>query len=122
MNIFTSSQLKQVENTQNKCIRKIYGVHDRSSIKVMTDLSILPSISKRDSILQAQLFFRSLYLPEDTLLSRLLPYIQRTRGHRWYLLHRTPLWKMVLFTTDDLDTRVFKDTKRHFLQQNLNQR
>ncbi|KAG1379486.1 hypothetical protein G6F61_004903 [Rhizopus arrhizus] len=33
---------------------------------------------------------------------------------------KASLWKMVASTTDDLDIRVFKATKQHFLQQNLN--
>ncbi|KAG0744277.1 hypothetical protein G6F57_005951 [Rhizopus arrhizus] len=37
----------------------------------MLHLSRLPSMSERVSILQAQFLFRSLYIPEDTLLRRL---------------------------------------------------
>ncbi|KAG1453668.1 hypothetical protein G6F46_008896 [Rhizopus delemar] len=76
-------------------------------------------MSERVSILQAQFLFRSLYLPEDALLHRLLPYIQCTKGHQWYLLSRTSLWKMALSTTDEPDTRSFKAAKRRFPQQNL---
>lgn len=34
INIFTSFQLKRLADTQNKYIRKIYGIHDRLSTKV----------------------------------------------------------------------------------------
>ncbi|KAG1150594.1 hypothetical protein G6F37_001702 [Rhizopus arrhizus] len=63
-----------------------------------------------------------LYIPEDTLLSRLLPSIQCTRGHQWYLLSRATLWKMASSIIEELDTRILKSTKRQFLQQNLNRR
>ncbi|EIE75313.1 hypothetical protein G6F46_003108 [Rhizopus delemar] len=45
--------------------------------------------------------------------------IYGARGHQWYLLSRTSLWKTALSTTDEPDTRSFKAAKRRFLQQNL---
>ncbi|KAG1540170.1 hypothetical protein G6F49_012192 [Rhizopus delemar] len=119
INRFTVHQLHALEEAQNSCIRKIYGARGKASTKVMLHMSKLPLMSERVSILQAQFLLRSLYLPEDALLHRLLPYVQYTKGHQWYLLSRTPLWKMALSTTDELDTRSFKAAKRQFLQQNL---
>ncbi|CEJ01123.1 hypothetical protein RMCBS344292_15159 [Rhizopus microsporus] len=82
-------------------------------------MSKLPLMSERVSILQAQSLFRSLYLPEDALLTCLLPYICNTRGSQWYALSRTSLWKTVLSTNEEPDIRSFKAAKQRFLQQNL---
>ncbi|KAG1150124.1 hypothetical protein G6F37_000613 [Rhizopus arrhizus] len=122
INHFTRSQLHALDEAQGTCIRRIYGALGKTSIKVMLHLSRLPFMPERVSILQAQFLFHSLYIPEDMLLSRLLLYIQCTRGHQWYLLSRTSLWKMILSTTEELDTHVFKSIKRQFLRQNLNKR
>ncbi|KAG0885188.1 hypothetical protein G6F15_004451 [Rhizopus arrhizus] len=119
INRFTVSQIHALEEAQNNCIKKIYGARGKASTKVMLHMSKLPLLSERVSILQAQFLFRSLYLPEDALLACLLPYIRSTRGSQWYALSRTPLWKTVLSTTDEPDTRSFKTAKRRFLQQNL---
>ncbi|KAG1510717.1 hypothetical protein G6F53_006471 [Rhizopus delemar] len=115
INRFTVHQLHALEEAQNSCIRKIYGARGKASTKVMLHMSKLPLMSERVSILQAQFLFRSLYLPEDALLHRLLPYVQCAKGHQWYLLSRTSLWKMALSTTDEPDTRSFKAAKRGFL-------
>ncbi|PHZ09512.1 uncharacterized protein RHIMIDRAFT_240634 [Rhizopus microsporus ATCC 52813] len=116
---FTASQLHALEEAQNNCIKEIYGARDKASIKVMLYMSRLPLMSERISILQAQFLFRSLYLPEDALLACLLPYIRNTRGSQWYALSRTSLWKTVLSTTEEPNTRSLKTAKRRFLQQNL---
>ncbi|PHZ09908.1 uncharacterized protein RHIMIDRAFT_261234 [Rhizopus microsporus ATCC 52813] len=82
-------------------------------------MSKLPLMSERVSILQAQLLFRSLYLPEDVLLACLLPYIRNTRRSQWCTLFHTTLWKTALSATEESDTRSLKSTKRRSLQQNL---
>ncbi|ORE04530.1 hypothetical protein BCV72DRAFT_312765 [Rhizopus microsporus var. microsporus] len=69
-------------------------------------MSKLSLMLERTSILQAQFLFRSLFLPEDALLTCLLPYIRNTRGSQWYALSQP-------------DTRSLKAAKRRFLQQNL---
>ncbi|ORE07521.1 hypothetical protein BCV72DRAFT_326374 [Rhizopus microsporus var. microsporus] len=71
---------------------------------------------------QSHFLFRSLYLPEDALLACPLPYIRNTRGSQWYALSCTSLWKTVLSTTEEPNTRSLKAAKRHFLQQNLETR
>ncbi|KAG1488529.1 hypothetical protein G6F47_013584 [Rhizopus delemar] len=76
INRFTVHQLHALEEAQNSCIRKIYGARGKASTKVMLHMSKLPLMSERVSILQAQFLLRSLYLPEDALLHRLLPYVQ----------------------------------------------
>ncbi|KAG1638458.1 hypothetical protein G6F44_008811 [Rhizopus delemar] len=99
INRFTVHQPHALEGAQNSCIRKIYGARGKASTKVMPHMSKLPLMSER--------------------LHRLLPYVQCTKGHQWYLLSRTSLWKTALSTTDEPDTRSFKAAKRRFLQQNL---
>jgi hypothetical protein len=93
INRFTVSQLHALEEAQNNCIKKIYGARGKTSTKVMLHMSKLPLMSERVSILQAQFLFRSLYLPEDTLLTCLLPYIRNSKGSQWYALSRTSLWE-----------------------------
>jgi hypothetical protein len=119
INRFTVSQLHALEEAQNNCIKKIYGARGKTSTKVMPHMSKLPLMSERVSILQAQFLFRSLYLPEDALLTCLLPYIRNSKGSQWYALSRTSLWKMVLSITEEPDTRSLKAAKQRFLQQNL---
>lgn len=76
---------------------------------------------ERVSILQAQFFFRSFYLPEDVLLVCLLSYIRNTRKSQWYALSLSgaSLWKTVLSITEEPDIRSLKAAKQRFLQQNL---
>ncbi|KAG1522961.1 hypothetical protein G6F52_005411 [Rhizopus delemar] len=76
INCFNHSQLKSLEEAQDKCICKIYGASRKTSTKVMLHLAKLPTMRERVAILQAQFLFRSLSLPEDTLLYRLMAHIQ----------------------------------------------
>ncbi|KAG0167330.1 hypothetical protein DFQ29_000511, partial [Apophysomyces sp. BC1021] len=39
---FTKTQLKEIEHTQNTCVRMIYGAHTHSETKVMRHLAKLP--------------------------------------------------------------------------------
>lgn len=75
INLLFHSQLKRLEDTQNKCMWMIYGAHDCSSTKVMLHLANLPTMTERLNILQAQFLFRSLYVPNDSFLGYLLPSI-----------------------------------------------
>ncbi|KAI8351184.1 hypothetical protein BD560DRAFT_456281 [Blakeslea trispora] len=48
----------------------------------------------RAHFLQAQFLLRSLHLPSDTLLYRLLPHIRPSSSHStWYPLSKSPLWR-----------------------------
>ncbi|KAG1569857.1 hypothetical protein G6F48_002230 [Rhizopus delemar] len=76
INCFNHSQLKSLEEAQDKCICKIYDASRKTSTKVMLHLAKLPTMRERVAILQAQFLFRSLSLPEDTLLYRLMAHIQ----------------------------------------------
>ncbi|KAG1052342.1 hypothetical protein G6F43_005515 [Rhizopus delemar] len=100
INRFTNTQLKSIEDAQDTCIRKIYGAH-------------------RVHILQAQFLYRSLRLPDDALLCRLLPHIRHIRGHQWFLLFKAPLWQILPSTGEELDKHMFKTVKKRFLQQSL---
>jgi hypothetical protein len=82
INRFTSTQLKALEDVQDTCIRKIYGARGMSSTQVVLHLAKLPLMKERVHILQAQFLFRSLHLPSDALLCRLLPHIRYTRWHQ----------------------------------------
>ncbi|KAL4209363.1 hypothetical protein AB4K20DRAFT_1969939 [Rhizopus microsporus] len=75
INRLTVSQLYALEEAQNNCIKKIYSARGKASTKVMFHTSKLPLMSERVSILQAQFLSHSLYLPEDALITCLLPYI-----------------------------------------------
>ncbi|PHZ12372.1 uncharacterized protein RHIMIDRAFT_238182 [Rhizopus microsporus ATCC 52813] len=46
----------------------------------------------RISILQAQFLFRTSFLPDDALLTKLLPYIQSQRISKWPQLSKSSLW------------------------------
>ncbi|KAG1140136.1 hypothetical protein G6F37_009282 [Rhizopus arrhizus] len=79
INQLTASQIKVLEDAQNECLRRIYGASKRASTKVMRHLSRLPTMKERLNILQAQFLFRSFTLPEDALLTKLMPHIQHDR-------------------------------------------
>ncbi|KAG0780743.1 hypothetical protein G6F29_012320 [Rhizopus arrhizus] len=48
-----------------------------------------------------------------------MPHIQYTRGHQWYRLSKTALWRLMLPTITDLDARGFRAMKKKFLHSNL---
>ncbi|KAG0756959.1 hypothetical protein G6F29_009848 [Rhizopus arrhizus] len=119
MDALSSIGLKTLEEAQNKCIRKIYGASEKISTKVMLHLAKLPTMKERIVILQAQFLFRSLSLPEGTLLYFLMPHIHYTRDHQWYRLSKTVLWRLMPPTIADLDVRGFRAIKKKFLHSNL---
>jgi hypothetical protein len=87
INTFTSAQIIQLENTQKHCLRTIFGISLRSSINVVLYLVKLPTMKERINILQAQFLLRSLYLPDNSLLSHLLPHIKQHFGRpQWHKL------------------------------------
>lgn len=67
---------QQLETFQNQCFRRIFGGHSRSSVEVMLHLVNLPTMKTRVAVRQVQHLFRFTLLPEDTLLSHLLPYVK----------------------------------------------
>ncbi|EIE86863.1 hypothetical protein RO3G_11574 [Rhizopus delemar RA 99-880] len=119
INRFTNTQLKSIEDVQDTCIRTIYGARGKTSTKVMLRLAKLPLMADRVHILQAQFLYRSLHLPDDALLCRLIPHIRHIRGHQWFLLSKTSLWQSLPSTGEELDKHMFKTAKKRFLQQSL---
>ncbi|KAI9478643.1 MAG: hypothetical protein EXX96DRAFT_571720, partial [Benjaminiella poitrasii] len=60
---------------------------------------------ERIAILQAQFLYHSLHLPQDTLLSKLLPFLQTSSSiSQWYKLTKSPLWRTFAPSTDTMDT------------------
>ncbi|KAL1929636.1 hypothetical protein VTP01DRAFT_1774 [Rhizomucor pusillus] len=122
INTFCNSELKQLEDTQNKCMRKIYGTHDRSSPKVILHIANLPTMVERVHILQAQFLFHSLTASEDTLLGYLLPHVKHRSNRQWTTLSKTALWRRIYALTESLTPRTFHSVKKDYLLQRLIQR
>ncbi|KAG1473597.1 hypothetical protein G6F56_000868 [Rhizopus delemar] len=109
--------IHQLDTFQNQCIRRIFGGHSKSSAQIMLHLVNLPSMRTRVAVLQAQYLFRSINLPDDTLLVHLLPYVQTStsRSH-WYKLANTPMWKSLCgLILDTLDKKKFLSLRTKFL-------
>jgi hypothetical protein len=122
INKITSLLAKKLEDAQNICLRRIFGGSSRSSVKVMLHLTKLPTMQERTYILQSQFLLRSLTLPDDTLLTCLLPHIRRSDSHScWYKLSKSPLWAQCLPQPEQLDKRTLKKIQLQFRQDNLNQ-
>ncbi|EIE90659.1 hypothetical protein RO3G_15370 [Rhizopus delemar RA 99-880] len=95
----------------------------RSSTQVMLHLVNQPSMKNRVHILQAKFILRSLNLPDDTLFSRLLPYLRTSASHsHWYKLTSSPLWR--LYCNQDiehLNRQTFRIICRKYLEDLFNQ-
>jgi hypothetical protein len=85
----------------------------------MWHLSLLPTMKERINILQAQLLFRSFSLPEDALLTKLIPQIQHDRHQQWYKLSKSSLWKSIPPSVKELNIKVFRTIRKQYLQQGL---
>jgi hypothetical protein len=77
---FTSFNVIKLEDAQNKCIYGIFDGSSHSSTKVMLHLTSLSSMQERINILRARFFLRSLFLPNDTLLDKLLPFLEQSNS------------------------------------------
>lgn len=121
----SATLLKQLEACQTQCIRKIFGGGSRSSTKVMIHLVNQPSMKERVHLLQAKFLLRSVYSPDDTLLSKFLPYLRSSGSHSlWYKLSKTPVWQNFIASIDGdaFDPRVFTAITQEFLHDNLDKR
>ncbi|KAG1493830.1 hypothetical protein G6F46_008534 [Rhizopus delemar] len=119
----SSSNITKLEVCQTQCIRCIFGGGSRSSTKVMLHLTNQPTMKERVRRLQAKFLFRSINMPEDTLLSQLLDYLRTSASlSQWYKLSKTPLWQRgcASHEIDDLDSRTFNAIYREYLKDNLN--
>ncbi|KAI9488546.1 hypothetical protein BDB00DRAFT_772278, partial [Zychaea mexicana] len=109
------TQLKEINRTQNKCLRKIYGAHPSSETKVMRHLARLPSMQRRTSILQAKFLYRAQYLPDDALLTHLRPYLLRPSTTHRNKLCLTPVWQNILPTREDVTYKELQRAIRQYL-------
>ncbi|CEP19310.1 hypothetical protein [Parasitella parasitica] len=74
-------------------------------------------MTDRARILQTKYLIRSLQLPDDTLLQRLLPHIKTSASRStWYKLTAIPLWKECFPILDVLDWPTFNKLKLQFLE------
>ncbi|KAG1510472.1 hypothetical protein G6F53_006656 [Rhizopus delemar] len=117
-------EFQQLESCQNQCLRRIFGGSRRSSVKVMLHLINQPTMKERTHILQMKFLLRSLNVPDDTLLSQLLPYIRTSAsGSQWYKLTTSPLWRLcTVQDVEQIDKRRFQAIRQEYLQNSLEQR
>ncbi|CEP16609.1 hypothetical protein [Parasitella parasitica] len=109
--------LKKLEACQTECNSRIFGDSHRSSPKVMMHLVQQPSMTDRARILQTKFLIRSLQLPDDTLLQRLLSHIKTSASRStWYKLTANPLWKECFPVWDVLDRPTFNKLKLQFFE------
>ncbi|KAI9467805.1 MAG: hypothetical protein EXX96DRAFT_591377 [Benjaminiella poitrasii] len=55
-------------------------------------------------ILQSQFIYHPLHLPQDTLLSKLLPFFQTSSSiSQYYKLTKSPLWRICVPFADTMD-------------------
>ena len=80
---FTAPQLANIEKAQNQCIRMIYGAHSKSETKIMRHLTKLPRMSERIATLQVKFVYRARFLPDDALLTQLLPGLEAQKRSYW---------------------------------------
>ncbi|KAG1046647.1 hypothetical protein G6F43_010877 [Rhizopus delemar] len=111
-------EFQTIESCQNQCLRRIFGGGSRSSTQVMLHLVNQPSMKNRVHILQAKFILRSLNLPDDTLFSRLLPYLRTSASHsHWYKLTSSPLWRVCCNQDiEHLNRRTFRIICRKYLE------
>ncbi|ORE02278.1 hypothetical protein BCV72DRAFT_252559 [Rhizopus microsporus var. microsporus] len=100
---FNLPEIQSLENCQSQCIHQIFGGRPFTSTKVMICLINLSIMKDRISILQAQLLFRTSFLPDDALLTRLLTYIQSqlSNEHLETMTHNNFIRKRRQFLIDN---------------------
>ncbi|KAG1643327.1 hypothetical protein G6F44_003950 [Rhizopus delemar] len=107
----------------NQRLREIFGGGPLSSTKVMLHLVNHPSMKNHVHNLQAKFILRSLNLPDDTLLSWLLPYLRTSASHsHWYKLTSSPLWRVCCNQDIEyLNRQMFRTICRKYLVGLFNQ-
>ncbi|KAI9260127.1 hypothetical protein EDC94DRAFT_641160 [Helicostylum pulchrum] len=103
----TAKLVHKLDTFQNSCIR------------LMLHLVNLPSMRTRVAVLQAQYLFRSTQLPDDTLLTHLLPHLQSSSSFsHWYKLSKTRIWRSLCAPIlSTLDIKQFYSLSTIFLDQ-----
>ncbi|KAG0805919.1 hypothetical protein G6F16_012368 [Rhizopus arrhizus] len=75
--------------------------------------------------LQAKFLLRSVYAPDDTLLSQYLPYLRTSASHsQWYKLSKTTVWQRCTAShdPDGLNSSTLKAIYKTYLEDNLDTR
>lgn len=120
---FNLRNYSQLEYTQNKCIRFLFGGHQQSSVKTILQMARLPTMQERAHTLQTQFLFRSLRLPDDALLTKPLLFLKQPNSRsKWHKLPKNPLWQRCSDIVNSLDKKRLKQLQFEYLQANLNKR
>ena len=92
---FSQEDCKTLQETQNTCLRKIYGTKTNQSMAVIHHIPNLENMTDRITILQAKFIFRSFNMPDDALFPTVLPRIRQTKGLRAWntLIPTNTIWK-----------------------------
>ncbi|KAG2219714.1 hypothetical protein INT45_006046 [Circinella minor] len=87
-----------LQETQNTCLRKIYGTKTNHSMAIIHHLANLEFIVDRVTTLQAK------FMPDDALFPTLLPQARQTKGLRSWtsVIRKNKIWQS-LDTTTQLD-------------------
>ncbi|KAG2218472.1 hypothetical protein INT45_011653 [Circinella minor] len=110
-----------LQETQNTCLRKIYGTKTNHSMAIIHHLANLEFMVDRVTTLQAKFIFRSYHMPDDALFPTLLPHVRQTKGfHSWTsVIRKNKIWQS-LDTTTQLDhTTVTKSDLKTAIKQHL---
>ncbi|KAG2212141.1 hypothetical protein INT45_013604 [Circinella minor] len=93
-----------LQETQNTCLRKIYGTKTNHSMAIIHHLTNLEFMVDRVTTLQAKFIFRSYNMPDDALFPTLLPHVRQTKGLRSWtsVIRKNKIWQS-LDTTTQLD-------------------
>ncbi|KAI9488974.1 hypothetical protein BDB00DRAFT_771599, partial [Zychaea mexicana] len=106
--------IKLLEDAQSACLRRFYGSSNRtSSTKVMQHLVNIPPMKLRVAVLQAKLLNRSHWLPDDALLSKLVPRFSVVSTSRYRHLQRTALWQRLPSTEAPFDKKALSHAIRN---------
>ena len=118
--IFTAPQLANIEKAQNQCIRMIYGAHSRSETKIMRHLTKLPSMSERIATLQVKFVYRAQFLPDDALLTQLLPGLEAQKRSYWSkLCNKSDIVNLLPPPYNDISGTMLKTIIRQYLVDNF---
>jgi hypothetical protein len=93
LTITTKQNQQKLEKTQDTCIRRIYGAHNRSSTRIMRHLTNTPSMIERLHCLQLKYVHRLSYQPTNTLVYAMTTLMDTpsTKPGIWHKLIKQPL-------------------------------
>ncbi|KAG2208839.1 hypothetical protein INT46_003620 [Mucor plumbeus] len=93
---FNLRNIRELENCQNQCLR----------------------IKNRIAILQAKFIYKSLSLPDDSLLMKMLPYLKSVHAKsKWSKIANSSFWKTLTDQANNLSPSIFKSKRIEFLRQ-----